>query len=116
MWQGGRAYPADDVAASISHESPHTGAEPVASQIHPCARALHELNPHDNPYPTHWKPVAPLYTRPMREISDARIYGAVERMLTHFFGGSLPNVPLDGLRDKLHEEIRSILAAARSEA
>jgi hypothetical protein len=91
----------------------YIGPDPMASQIHPCARALHELNPHDNPYPTHWKPVAPLYTHPMRELSDAEIRGNAFKEAAEIVRRICKNWSVD-VDDVLVTELEdSILEAAR---
>lgn len=39
----------------------YIGPDPMSSQIQPCARALHEMDPQDPPHPNHWRPTYPLY-------------------------------------------------------
>lgn len=51
----------------------YVGKDPMAFQVKPCARSPHEMDPHNPPYPTHWKPIFPLYPPLAHEgISEGR--------------------------------------------
>lgn len=45
----------------------YIGDDPMRNHIEPVARAIHEMNPKNNPYPDSWSPLSPLYTSPPQQ-------------------------------------------------
>lgn len=58
------AEASNTIAQPVAWMWQYIGKDPLRVHIKPCARALHEMDPKNPPYPDAWKPVAPLYAHP----------------------------------------------------
>lgn len=62
------AAPAAPVGAEpVAWMWKYIGPDPIGSQIKPCARAPHEMDPTNPPHPKHWQPLYPLYAHPVAQ-------------------------------------------------